>query len=223
MSTTRKFPALSGACSCGLTRYRMETAPLYCYACHCLECQKTSGSAFLMAALIEPYCVTSIGPMRPAYLISKNRAGKQTEHAMCSRCHTILWGTKDHGGLLNVRIGTLDYPNIFEPDVHSFVESKVPWITLPKEAKTSKRQFDPEVDWPKQSMARYELFLARSKAQKNDSVKLEEPGVGQGGDETPTAGSPKERADEDEFEKRCLDMEESLQDRLEKLSLKLSE
>ncbi|MEM7293879.1 MAG: hypothetical protein AAF420_10870, partial [Pseudomonadota bacterium] len=37
---------LQGGCQCGATRYRINGQPLTFYACHCLDCQKQSSSAF---------------------------------------------------------------------------------------------------------------------------------------------------------------------------------
>lgn len=45
------FPQ-SGGCQCGAIRYEISGPPAAVYACHCTECQKQSGSAFAMAAVI---------------------------------------------------------------------------------------------------------------------------------------------------------------------------
>src|SRR5271167_2502735 len=48
---TMKFPQ-SGGCQCGAIRYEITGPPAAVYACHCTECQRQSGSAFAMAAVI---------------------------------------------------------------------------------------------------------------------------------------------------------------------------
>jgi len=46
------FP-MSGSCFCGAVRYRLETPPMFVHCCHCTDCQKQTGSAFAINALIE--------------------------------------------------------------------------------------------------------------------------------------------------------------------------
>ena len=42
-----------GACTCGAVRYRLASGPLFVHACHCRWCQRETGSAFALNALIE--------------------------------------------------------------------------------------------------------------------------------------------------------------------------
>lgn len=48
MSATRE-----GGCSCGEVRYRLTSDPLFVHCCHCLACQRQTGSAFVVNVLIE--------------------------------------------------------------------------------------------------------------------------------------------------------------------------
>ena len=42
-----------GRCTCGAVRYRVNAAPLIVHACHCTECQRLTGSAFALNAVVE--------------------------------------------------------------------------------------------------------------------------------------------------------------------------
>ena len=42
-----------GGCSCGEVRYRLSSDPLFVHCCHCLNCQRQTGSAFVINMLIE--------------------------------------------------------------------------------------------------------------------------------------------------------------------------
>ena len=42
-----------GGCSCGAIRYRLTSDPLFVHCCHCLNCQRQTGSAFAINLLIE--------------------------------------------------------------------------------------------------------------------------------------------------------------------------
>jgi Glutathione-dependent formaldehyde-activating enzyme len=47
------MPALEGGCACGEMRYRLQSKPMFVHCCHCRECQRQTGSAFVINALIE--------------------------------------------------------------------------------------------------------------------------------------------------------------------------
>ena len=42
-----------GFCSCGAVNYRLTSAPMFVHCCHCKDCQRQTGSAFVLNALIE--------------------------------------------------------------------------------------------------------------------------------------------------------------------------
>lgn len=44
---------LEGGCDCGAVRYQMMDAPMFVHCCHCRWCQRESGSAFALNAIIE--------------------------------------------------------------------------------------------------------------------------------------------------------------------------
>jgi hypothetical protein len=68
------FPQ-SGGCQCGAIRYEITGSPVAVYACHCTECQKQSGSAFAMGAVIpqEHFRITEGKPKKFAREISPSK------------------------------------------------------------------------------------------------------------------------------------------------------
>lgn len=44
---------MKGQCSCGAVKYELTSAPMFVHCCHCLLCQRQTGSAFVINALIE--------------------------------------------------------------------------------------------------------------------------------------------------------------------------
>jgi hypothetical protein len=136
MPNTRPFPKVRGGCTCGQTRYQLEGPPLFCYACHCSECQKSSGSVFSPSATIEFDRVRCISATQPQILtVQANRHERVL--AACPNCHDVLWDRGSYAPYTyNIHIGTLDLPSLFEPDLHIYVEGKVDWLVLPEGAKT---------------------------------------------------------------------------------------
>ncbi|HEX4885361.1 MAG TPA: GFA family protein, partial [Casimicrobiaceae bacterium] len=49
---TPSFP-LAGGCDCRRVRYQLLSAPLFVHCCHCRWCQRETGSAFALNAMIE--------------------------------------------------------------------------------------------------------------------------------------------------------------------------
>jgi hypothetical protein len=129
--------------------------------------------------------------------------------------------------IADVRVGTLDFPSLMEPDVHAFVESKVEWLRLPEGARTTKGQFTQKSMWPESSLRRLDICLERwaKRAKEAGLVVADGGGDGPGGDgeKTPTAGEPGEGEDDEAFEKRFRETEKGLQERLEVLRRKLEE
>ena len=44
---------LEGGCACAAVRYRFISRPMFVHCCHCRDCQRQTGSAFVLNALIE--------------------------------------------------------------------------------------------------------------------------------------------------------------------------
>ena len=99
----------SGGCQCGAIRYEISGPPVAIYACHCTECQKQSGSAFAMGAVIpqEHFRITKGNPKMFARKISPS---KTMECWFCTDCGTRLYHVP--GGATypnrNIKPGTLD-------------------------------------------------------------------------------------------------------------------
>src|ERR1700730_13406810 len=102
-----QFPQ-SGGCQCSSVRYEITGPPTTVYACHCTECQRQSGSAFAMAAVIpkENFRITKGAPERFA---RKTSPTKTMECWFCPACGTRLYHVP--GGAAysnpNIKAGTL--------------------------------------------------------------------------------------------------------------------
>ena len=117
---------MDGGCECGRVRYRVEGEPIFVNCCHCRQCQKLSGSAFAMNAMIEREHVHVI--------MGSEELEDGAGQARCPACRTLLWGTHRFFGdqILFLRVGTLDEGERIAPGAHFFVRSKHPWVTLPE-------------------------------------------------------------------------------------------
>lgn len=125
----------AGSCTCGHVRYEVQSTPMVVHCCHCRGCQKNSGAAFALNALFEAENVELVsGSTEDITVPTPSGVGQIITR--CSKCKVAVWSNYNMGGLKErirfVRVGTLDYPDEFSPDVHIFTESKQPWVIIPE-------------------------------------------------------------------------------------------
>lgn len=164
MSAHTGFP-LEGGCDCKTIRYRMETAPLFVHCCHCRWCQRESGSAFALNAMIESDRVTNLAA-EPDLVDTPSASGRGQKIARCPRCRVALWSHYSGSGPLTrfVRVGTLDTPDRLPPDVHIFTASRQPWVVLPDVTPAFEAFYDMAKLWPAGSLARRDVLAPQIKA-----------------------------------------------------------
>src|SRR5580704_4060589 len=112
---------LEGGCACGAVRYRLGSAPMFVHCCHCRDCQRQTGSAFVLNALIEADRVELLSGETAAFVMP-TESGRPHTVFRCPGCGTAVWS--EYGGvkaLRFVRVGTLDDPQALPPDVHIYV------------------------------------------------------------------------------------------------------
>ena len=150
-----------GACTCGAVLYRLNKKPMYVHCCHCRWCQRETGSAFVINALIESDQVEILaGRVETSTLPSAS--GKGQGIIRCSECHITLWS--HYAGLDDkmsfVRVGTLNEPDRLPPDIHIYVSSKQPWVVLPEGTPAVPEYYDRDRHWSEESLARLNALLA---------------------------------------------------------------
>jgi hypothetical protein len=152
-------PTFEGGCFCGAVRYRLNSRPMFVHCCHCRDCQRQTGSAFAINALIETDRITLLlGAPEPVAMATDS--GRPHDIYRCPLCKVALWS--DYGGrpaLRFVRVTTLDDPTAIEPDVHIFTRSKLPWIRLPEGARAFEVYYDMKAEWPAESLERRRAIL----------------------------------------------------------------
>lgn len=151
---------VEGGCDCRAVRYRMESTPLVVHCCHCRWCQRESGSSFALNAMIEADRVTSLGT-EPDVINTPSESGSGQRIARCPACKVAVWSNYAGSGpvVKFVRVGTLDNPDLFPPDVHIFTASKQPWVQFPVGAKVFPEYYEREQVWSSASLERRKALL----------------------------------------------------------------
>ena len=144
-----------GGCTCRQVRYRMASGPLFVHCCHCRWCQRESGAAFALNAMIEADRVTLLqGEVE--VVDTPSNSGKGQRISRCPDCRIALWS--NYAGAGNavhfVRVGTLDEPDRLPPDIHIFTASKQPWVVIPEGMPAVPEYYDLKEYWPEESLQR---------------------------------------------------------------------
>jgi hypothetical protein len=144
-----------GGCDCRGVRYRLRSRPLIVHCCHCHWCQRETGSAFALNALIETDRVERLqGEVE--LVDTPSQSGKGQAVARCPSCRLALWSHYAGAGpvLSFIRVGTLDDPGAFPPDVHIFTASKQPWVALPEGARAVPEYYRSAEVWSAEALER---------------------------------------------------------------------
>jgi hypothetical protein len=152
-----------GGCDCRHVRYRMVGKPLIVHCCHCRWCQRETGAAFALNAMIEADRVQLLSG-EVVVIETPSNSGKGQRISRCPRCCLALWSTYVGAGeaLRFLRVGTLDDPDSLAPDVHIFTASKQPWVILPPGVPSFAEYYKSSQVWPKESLERRAAALAKS-------------------------------------------------------------
>ena len=136
---------IRGGCLCGKARYRMAAEPLIVHACHCTQCQRLTGSAFALNALIERDKVALLS----GALTDFRFPGSRHTASFCDACGGYLWSEypSHFEPCRFVRVGTLDEPDRFPPDVHIYTATKQPWVILPDGVPVFEEFYDQAQVW----------------------------------------------------------------------------
>jgi len=157
---TDPFP-IEGGCTCRAVRYRMLSKPLFVHCCHCTWCQRETGTAFALNAMIEADRVVLLQGDVDVVNTPSN-SGKGQKIARCPTCRIALWSNYAGAGdaIRFVRVGTLDQAFLLEPDIHIFTSTKQPWVILPPDVPAMPEYYDRKVCWPQESLERRAALMA---------------------------------------------------------------
>lgn len=155
---------LGGGCSCGSVRYQLMAPPICVHCCHCTDCQRHTGSAFVINAIIETSAIRLLRGTLEAVPIPREYAPHDIYR--CRKCKVAVWS--DYGRrpqIRFVRVGTLDEPSALPPDIHIYTKSKARWLKLGKGKGTFifRNFYEPKKIWSKESLQRFKTAVSSNK------------------------------------------------------------
>jgi hypothetical protein len=152
----------SGGCACEQVRFQINAEPLFVHCCHCTWCQRETGAAFAVNALIEASEVALLrGNVVEVHTPSNSGEGQVI--ARCADCQVALWSNyaAARGMIRFVRVGSLDNAALFPPDIHIFTSTKQPWVRLEAGTPTVAEYYRRSEHWPDSSIERYNRAIGR--------------------------------------------------------------
>jgi len=157
--------SFDGGCTCRFVRYRMRGTPLFVHCCHCRWCQRETGASFALNALIEADRVQVLAG-GVEVVDTPSNSGKGQRISRCPHCRVAVWSNYAGAGdaLRFLRVGTLDQPDRFPPDIHIFTASKQPWVVLPPGIPAVPEYYRASEYWPEDSLRRREAIMANGPA-----------------------------------------------------------
>ena len=140
---------ITGGCYCGAIRYESDKPPLSAGICHCRECQRCTGSAFLA---VVGFPLTGFRYTKGSPKV--NQSSSIVERCFCPDCGSPLHArylvklgeeiTENPDHVL-VSVGTLDKPEVVELEYHYGVESQLPWVHFDDDLPRTRSDEDPDL------------------------------------------------------------------------------
>jgi hypothetical protein len=172
MSTEQGFIPCKGHCDCKAVTYEV-LAPFLCiHCCHCTWCQRESGGAFALNAIIESSNFRLTSSTKPKHVPTPTPSGEGQVIARCPECWVAVYA--DYGGdgtwMKYVKLGTIDHADRsragMKPDVHIFTSTKLDWVDLTGEKERGVPIYEgyyrrSEV-WSKEANARFDILKSIS-------------------------------------------------------------
>lgn len=133
-----------GGCACGRLRYECAGPIRASFNCHCRDCQRYTGSAF-MAAMLVPAATFKLTQGEPTFYVSRGDNGSEIRRGFCAHCGSpVMTRPMRVPDFVGVPAASLDDPSEFRPTLEFFTSSAQPWDVLHPETRKFARDFERE-------------------------------------------------------------------------------
>lgn len=132
-------PIRTAACSCGQLRASCTGEPVRLSMCHCLECQKRTGSPFGVQARFPRAQVRIAGT--ESEFTRTGEQGNVITLRFCPTCgSTLYWTMSTQPDLVAVAVGNFADPAFPAPNVSVFEKRRHPWVAVPDHPRMQRQQ-----------------------------------------------------------------------------------
>ena len=129
---SEELTVLEGGCSCGAVRYEICSKPTYVGICHCDDCRRATGGAYVPWFGAEPmnFNVTKGS-------IVEHVSSPRTTRGFCGTCGSSLTFGGANWNDISVTLASLDAPNALTPQSNVFLREKLPWVLVNEDMRNS--------------------------------------------------------------------------------------
>jgi Uncharacterized conserved protein len=150
---------VTGGCACGSIRYQLLDKPMFVHCCHCDDCQRLTGSAFVLNAIIETRAIKLLRGKPVAVPVPRENGPHDIYR--CPSVRPRLERLRTQAQCRFVRVGTLDKPGALKPDVHIYTRWKAKWLKLPKRTPSFRDYYNTSKLWPRTSLKRLKAAVSQ--------------------------------------------------------------
>ena len=119
----------SGQCLCGEITYSVDSEPVFMGNCHCKDCQRSSGSAYIPAMIFSEQSVSISGEV--TYFHLEADSGNTHSRGFCSNCGSQIFGKLSNmPGMIGIKAGTLNETSNYVPKLDIHVKSAANWDVM---------------------------------------------------------------------------------------------
>lgn len=152
MSETTQI--LYGHCDCGDVEYELREVPLFCHACHCLDCQRKSGFAFSITCIVIAKDIV----VTKGSIYSEEISPRSTAFS-CESCKAIIYITSTAFPLtVLLQTNRVNDPGLLDLCAHIWLKRKHSWLTLPSDVAQFEKGYQRDQTWPDSSLTRLKSY-----------------------------------------------------------------
>ena len=116
----------SGGCLCGAVRYELDGEPIFQGHCHCVDCQKATGTGHVSVIALPVPAVKVTGEVK-GYAVTADSGLPYTRYR-CANCGSLVYGEPQAmPGVRTVAAGTLDDVSVFQPQMVIYTKDRPAW------------------------------------------------------------------------------------------------
>ena len=121
---------IKGSCLCGTLKYTSEAESATQVVCHCIDCQKQTGTAFSIVSLLQEADLNISGSSH-ATISSFGDTGKETIRHFCNNCGSPIYSQPQaYPELAALKAGTLYDTSWLKPTINVYCETAQPWVVM---------------------------------------------------------------------------------------------
>ena len=122
---------IKGSCNCGSIQYEVQLPFSFQCACHCIQCQKHTQSAFSIVGALKSDAFRVVRGELKKWTKTAD-SGTRHDCYFCPDCgNRIYHHNPEHPELIRLKLGTLDDTSVIDPTIHVWTQHKQAWFQLP--------------------------------------------------------------------------------------------